>query len=197
MSAVYTPVASELPKFTPGDDPHKFYVRCMVNKPLHLEWAVQTPEGLHCAGISQGYNRSGYAQIRTKGIYTSSWAVKIVREHAYLRVRESGGGSNGGFNVVLARFLKEHWDELEIEIAGVEETSEYAASSIIELGRVQIPEHLIDKLEPNLNTHLFAALKYPILICIGAEGSKAWRDIPGVSPSTSSVMKRISTNESF
>lgn len=193
---IYSPAANKFRQFNPGDEPDKFYVRCMVNKPLHLEWMVLPPKDAQCIGVTQGYNYHGYSTIGTKKAFTSRLAVKVGPDHAYYSFENAGGGSSGGMNPALARFLEQNWDALEIDIAGENETVEFELGSIFELFRLRIPDVLLAEPPPELPPHLVEALKFPLLICIGPDRGNEWKDLSGISPLTARAIDRRSKETS-
>lgn len=184
LREVYLPLASEIRTFEPADEPGRFYVRCMVNKPLDLRWQYWLPQGVEFRYIRQHPSGSGWGTLgsskgaRASGLDTIEWTVAISeRGHAYFKDSSGGGGNEGGYDFELARFLSEHWHKLEFEIAGEDGTVSYDTNELVTILKITIPEPVLVQANQVLGSDFAKQLETPILICAGPEDCEDWESL--------------------
>ncbi|MCR9296582.1 MAG: hypothetical protein NXI32_28045 [bacterium] len=191
VKSVYDRVASEITRFSPGDDPDRIYVRCMVNKPLHLKWQIASPAAAHLIGVRQGLGGSGRATIQGAQEVICRFAVDLGHGQAYQQWQLAGSGSSGGIEWELASFLKRHWDELQISVAGEDETQAFDSLQVIDLLRIEFPSSLLRTAEQELSTPLYQQLQSPVLLCLGISDSPGWQEVSGLNDMTRRFMNGV------
>lgn len=177
----YAPIASAIRRFAPGNDPNKFYVRCMVNKPLHLEWRFSVPAGIppgkEVLCMHQSLSGGGVGRAEKGAEHTAAWALDVGQIEASLACRTGNSGTSHGVDLQIAEFMQEHWDELEIQTLGLEATESVSRDQVVTLRRIDIPPSLQEAASPELAS----SLNSPIMIVIGVKGISGWDEIPVTS----------------
>ena len=183
---VYEPLSDRIRSFNPGDDATKVYVRCMVERPLDLQWSYSLPPGKNLVMIQQSLAAGSFSMVGTvptgsNGRYDANcrWAIKADEaDSAFFHFGSGSGSSSSGYGEKLARFLRENWDRLDKQIAGREALEALDAEKIITLLRIDVPEEVRQDAPAELGTFWMERLAEPILICIGARDSKEWENLP-------------------
>lgn len=186
LREVYLPIAREIRTFAPAEEPDRFYVRCMVNKPLDLRWQYSLPQGVELRYIRQHPTGGGFGSIGSKrGTRSSGRIVDTLqltvgiseRGHAFFKDSSGSGGNEGGYDVKLARFLAEHWNELEFQIAGEDGTASYGTDELVTILQITIPEPVLTHADQVLGSDFAKRLESPILICVGPEDCEDWESL--------------------
>jgi hypothetical protein len=128
-------------------DPAKYLVtRIETGDPTHFLWRCYCPAGLRMeerCSLGSGMKSSGSSQFAEAGEHLYRCRIELGEE--FLRVHtmdRGGGGLVGSGPASYVAFLKDHWDELDIESLAAEGTVELSTDEVLPFLTIRIPEHL-------------------------------------------------------
>lgn len=131
----------------PVDDKDKIHlIRLDTDDPMHFRWRVYQPAKQALQWKSPSSSSSGsssqernfISQVRFR--FIDEERVDVFYSHA------SGSGRGSIWNGPGAKFLREHWDELEITVAGGDGLESYGPDELATLIEVRIPDPLYQKM---------------------------------------------------
>ena len=128
-------------------DPAKYLVtRIETGDPTHFLWRCYCPAGLRIeerCSLGTGMKTSGSTQFADAGEYLYRCRIELGEESLKVHVMDRGGGGLFGSGPAsYVAFLKDHWDELDIESLAAEGTVEISTDEVLPFLTIRIPEHL-------------------------------------------------------
>lgn len=198
LRGVYVVNAGRFRPFDPGDEQDEIYVRCMVNEPLNLQWKYSLPQGVQFMVVMQHPRGTARSTVRTPTPpgagefkpFKCNWTIEIDSSgRCVSRFNSGSGGGSGGYDFNIASFLKEHWDELEVEVTGLDSTDAFKSDRLVTLMKISFPDSLLSEAEKALGAGRAKEFEYPILICIGQADSKEWKTLE-LNPMFQRTMRR-------
>ena len=139
-------------------NPSKYLItRVKTDDPMHFLWRCYYPAGLRveerCSfGTPNGGGSTNYSDAG-EYIHRVRFSMAENRIRAHLADR-GGGGSQSVSNAKLVMFLKEHWNELEINVLAADGTVEIETDRALEFLTIRIPKDLLPELEQRAGKRL-------------------------------------------
>jgi hypothetical protein len=128
-------------------DSAKYLVtRIETGDPTHFLWRCYIPAGLpieeRCS-LGGGGKSTGGTHFADAGEYLYRCRIDLSKESLRVHIMDRGGGGLfGSGSPSLVAFLKDHGDELDIEVLAAEGTVEIATDEVLQFLTIRIPERL-------------------------------------------------------
>lgn len=127
-------------------DPKKFYVRrTETDDPYNFAWRFYQPDQValktRTSSLSGGSGSSHSPSPAQEGIVRVRFRFEESGMGVFVK-RNFGSSTFGMGNAELGEFLRTHWDELQIEAIGENETHEADVLEVMTFLSVRVPESL-------------------------------------------------------
>jgi hypothetical protein len=136
-------------------DPSKYLITQIdTGDPNHFLWRCYYPAKLRVKeviALGQGGRTTGSTFRLDAGESLQRCRFEFQEEHALMHYMDRGGGGRMSFAPKeLVAMLKEHWDELQIDVLASEGTIELPIDQALPFLTIRIPPELLAELPPQL-----------------------------------------------